>query len=212
VAVAYDTLTKERILYLFARLDDKMSAKGVEATIFVVGGAALALTVSGERVTTDVDGQYEDYSIDELAKAVAQEEHLPEHWLNHSINVTMGYFKKDTDPLTVFNGKCLSIQAASPQFILAMKLASRREKDTDDIVMLIHELGLTDKNDIIQIVNKYFMADLSAAAWQRQQIDEFLDLIIEEGRLEFGGAARSSASGEFDKPQHDKPQQSANMP
>ena len=184
--MAYDTLTKERILYLFSSLDNKMFSKGINATIFVVGGAAIALTIDNQRFTTDIDGQYENHLIDSLAKVVAQEEQLPENWLNHSINVVMSYFRKDTEPRTVFNGKSLSIQAASPQFVLAMKLASRREKDIDDIVMLIGELGLKGKNDIIQVVNKYFKADLSAAAWQREQIDEFLDLIIEEGKLEFG--------------------------
>jgi hypothetical protein len=64
-----------------------------------------------------------------------------------------------------------------------MKLAARREKDTDDILLLISELGLTSKESIVQAVGRYFNADLSAAAYQRQQIEEFLDLLIEENKL-----------------------------
>ncbi|MDR1358630.1 MAG: hypothetical protein LBJ48_04680 [Coriobacteriales bacterium] len=181
------TLTKERIRELFSKLDAKMSGEGREATIFVVGGAAIALTLDEVRVTTDIDGQFEEPALEPLIRQVAQEEGLPADWLNHSINVVMSYFKKDEEPLDVFNGRMLSIQAASPQYVLAMKLASRRDKDVDDVVMLVKKLGLSSRDKVLAVVGRYFNADLSAAAWQREQIERFLDLIIEEGRLTGGG-------------------------
>jgi hypothetical protein len=180
--MAEDVLTRERILQLFRKLDDRMFAQGIKATLYVVGGAALALTINGERVTTDIDGRYENPLIDTLAMEVARDEGLDSHWLNHSVNAAFSYFKKDAEAVTVFNGKCLTIQAASPPYLLAMKLAARREKDIDDILLLIQELGLSSKDEVMQTVGRYFNADLSAASYQRQQIEEFLDLVIEEDR------------------------------
>jgi hypothetical protein len=169
---------------LFAKLDKEMLESGIEAEVFVVGGAAMALTLDNERVTTDIDGHYENLSLDSIVRKVAVQEGLPTNWLNHSVNTTLSYFKKDTGPLTVFNGRALTIQTASPKFILAMKLAARREKDIDDILVLVCELDLKSKAEIVAVVDEYFNADLSATAWQRRQIEEFLDLIAEEGRLE----------------------------
>ena len=95
----------------------------------------------------------------------------------------MGYFKKDTGPKTIFSGRNLQIQVASPEYILAMKLAARRDKDVEDIALLGHELGIKTRDELIEAVKHYFNADLSAAAYQRQKIEEFMDLIIEDGSL-----------------------------
>jgi hypothetical protein len=172
-------LTKKRILELFEALDGRMYESGVEATVFVVGGAAIALSVNDLRVTTDIDARYDVSTLDSIIKGMADDEGLPADWLNNSINSTLVYFNDDEAPRTIFSGKMLSIQSASPEYILAMKLAARRPKDVDDIILLLKELGLKNRKDILKVVGKYFKADFSAAAWQRRQIEEFLDAIIE---------------------------------
>jgi hypothetical protein len=80
-------------------------------------------------------------------------------------------------------GKALTISVASVRFVLAMKLAARREKDMPGILYLLKETGLIEKDGIITAVARYFNADLSIGAWQRIQMEEFLDLIFEERRL-----------------------------
>jgi hypothetical protein len=172
-------LTRERILALFRILDEKMITAGVEGTVFVVGGAAIALAFDGERVTSDIDGRYENSKLDELILQVAREEDMPPDWLNHSVNTILIYFRKDDAPMSVFRGRMLTIDVASPEYVLAMKLASRRDKDVDDVLMLIKRLELSGKEEILHAVERYFMADLSAAAVQRRQIEEFLDMILE---------------------------------
>jgi hypothetical protein len=173
-------LTKGRILELFEALDGRMHESGIEATVFVVGGAAIALSVDNLRVTTDIDARYDGAILERIIKGMADDEGLPPDWLNNSINSTLVYFNDDEAPRTIFSGKMLSIQSASPEYILAMKLAARRPKDVDDILLLIDELELNTRKDILKIADKYFKADLSAAAWQRVQIEEFLDIIIAE--------------------------------
>jgi hypothetical protein len=175
-----DTLSRNRILELFAKLDAKMQTTGIEANIYVVGGAAIALTIAGERVTNDIDGYYENYDLDPIIKAVAKDEDLPESWLNHSINATLAYFKKDDEPKTVYVGKSLTIQVASPGYVLAMKLAARREKDIEDVLLIMRESGIETREELVCAVQRYFNADLSAAAHQRRMVEEFIDLIFEE--------------------------------
>jgi hypothetical protein len=182
-----DVLTKQRILELFEKLDSKMFDNKVETSMFVVGGAAIALTLSDRRTTTDIDAQYENPLIDSLIAEVALEEELPPSWLNHGVAAVMGYFKKDVSPKTIFSGRALQIQVASPEYVLAMKLAARRDKDIGDIILLSQKLGIKTRKELINAVKRFFNADLSAAAYQRQQIEEFLDLIIEDGRLSFDG-------------------------
>ncbi|MDR1184338.1 MAG: hypothetical protein LBK67_06030 [Coriobacteriales bacterium] len=180
-----DVLDRKRIRFLFGRLDEKMHEAGVEASIFVVGGAAVALTLNERRVTNDIDGKYENPELDPLIHAMAQEEGLSSQWLNHSINTVLSYFREDDEPKTLFVGKNLTIQVASPEYVLAMKLAARREKDVRDVVLLVNKLGIASREELIKVVMRYFKADLSAVAHQRQLIEEFIDLIIEERLLEF---------------------------
>jgi hypothetical protein len=177
------TLDKDNILRLFKRLDELMYSSDVQTTIFVVGGAAVALMSGNQRVTTDIDGSFECPELEPLIREIATEEGLPGDWLNHSINVTMSFFKKDENASTVFNGKALSIQSASPEYILAMKLASRRDKDVDDIAMLVDKLDLNTKARILGVVDKYFKADLSDGSWQRTQIEDFIDMLAEDGTI-----------------------------
>ena len=182
---ANDILTRDRILELFEKLDARMLERDIEARVFVIGGAAIALTLSDERVTSDIDGKYENPSLDKLVHEIAAEEGLPFGWLNHSVASVFSYFKTDSESVTVFTGKRLNVQSASPEFVLATKLASRREKDIDDVLLLADKLGIKTKEAMFAVVERYFNADLSAAAYQRQQIEEFIDLLLEEGLLEF---------------------------
>ncbi|MDR1358747.1 MAG: hypothetical protein LBJ48_05285 [Coriobacteriales bacterium] len=179
-----DVLDREQIRFLFGRLDEKMFEAGVEASIFVVGGAAVALTLNERRVTSDIDGKYENPELDPLIHAVAWEEGLSPQWLNHGINTVLSYFREDDEPKTLFVGKNLTIQVASPEYVLAMKLAARREKDVRDVVLLVNKLGIASREELIEVVRRYFKADLSVVAYQRQLIEEFIDLVIEEGLLE----------------------------
>lgn len=48
-------LDRDRLRVLLADLDARMRERGVAAGLYVVGGAAIALTVAERRVTVDVD-------------------------------------------------------------------------------------------------------------------------------------------------------------
>ncbi|MDR3307977.1 MAG: hypothetical protein LBS58_03665, partial [Coriobacteriales bacterium] len=113
--------TRDRILYLFNKLDKKMRDKDMEADVFVVGGAAIALTVNDSRVTSDIDSKYENPNLDPLIYEIAAEEGLSTNWMNHSVTSVLSYFKKDTGTKTIFAERNLRIHVASPEYVLAMK-------------------------------------------------------------------------------------------
>ncbi|MEU8222257.1 hypothetical protein [Kribbella sp. NPDC048915] len=71
------------IVDLLSELDQRLKARGVAASIFVVGGAAIAVTSDDDpRRTEDIDAITRDEAVVEEARAMASARKLPEDWLN----------------------------------------------------------------------------------------------------------------------------------
>lgn len=70
----------EETAELLGELDARLRERGVAASIFVVGGAAIAATnARSGRLTEDVDALTRDEVVLEEAKAMARERGLPEN-------------------------------------------------------------------------------------------------------------------------------------
>ncbi|MDR1861528.1 MAG: hypothetical protein LBQ41_00650 [Candidatus Ancillula sp.] len=169
--------TRDELIALLKEVDWRMRDAGIEETVYIVGGAAMSLSFNKDR-TSDVDGHYSTTSpIQKITDQIADERGFSKHWFNNSINQTLVYFEPDDDKRTLFIGNNLNIEFASPQYVLAMKLAARRDKDISDVRILIDVLGLKNKSEVVEIVRRYFRADLSDGSYQMDQIDEFLDVV-----------------------------------
>jgi len=82
--------TAEEAADLLDELDARLRRRGVAASIFVVGGAAIAANQTRrDRVTEDVDALTRDTAVLEEAKALARERGLPEDWLNPNAGMWM---------------------------------------------------------------------------------------------------------------------------
>ena len=82
--------TAEETTELLGELDARLRARGVAASIFVVGGAAIAANhTRRDRVTQDVDALTRDTVVLEEARALARERGLPENWLNPNAGMWM---------------------------------------------------------------------------------------------------------------------------
>ena len=79
--VSFDRHRTEELLSL---LDARLRTRGVSASIYLVGGAAIALTVQGSRRTADLDVLVSDPVVLEEADALGVEHGLPPGWLNTS--------------------------------------------------------------------------------------------------------------------------------
>jgi hypothetical protein len=126
---------------LLDELGRRLAAAGVEATVYIVGGAAIALEMDARRVTTDIDALFHpEVTIRAQAEAMAAEHGLPPDWLNTAARAFVPGGDTGAVPYEVPG---LVVTLASPEHLLAMKMIAFRPTDVPDLEMLFRELGLT---------------------------------------------------------------------
>jgi len=145
-------LNREEILAALQALDEELGRRGVRANLFVVGGAAMAIAYDARRLTAGVDAVFAPAGdVREAASKIADRLGLPPDWLNDGAKA----FMPGDDParITVFEADHLQVAAASPRYLLAMKLlAARVERDQDDIRELYRLCGLTTPAEGLAVV------------------------------------------------------------
>lgn len=140
-------------------LGDELADQGDSGELFVVGGAALALAYDAREATRDVDAQFEPVrAVRSAATRVATRRGLPENWLNDAIK---GFLHgEDSDRRLVLEHRSLQVFAASPRYLLAMKLLSARvERDADDIALLLDLAEITTQDEALDIVEAAYGRD-----------------------------------------------------
>lgn len=148
--------SRAEILKALQALGDELSSKDVRGQIFIVGGAAMALAYSTRRVTKDIDAVFEPKSlIYEAALKVAEEQGLPEDWLNDAAKGFMPGTDANRRPVPDIQG--IEITTASPQYLLAMKLmAMRFGEDDEDIEVLVRECGLHSAQEALALLKRMY--------------------------------------------------------
>jgi len=160
VAVEFTAVEIRRLLDL---LEAELDCRGVGASVYVVGGAAIALTLDPDRRTQDVDAAIvpRDPVLD-ASSAVAASEGIPRLWLNTG---AVGWIPTATraavDP---GSDKRLRIEIASPQVLLAMKLVASRNRDLPDIRLLAESVGVTTAEGLADLVREQYGEDQLEAA------------------------------------------------
>ena len=152
----------ERLVKLPA---NKLHEAGVEGTIKILGGAAIALVYHADRTSTaDIDALIPaDERIADIIYKIGMEESLPENWINNRVKFTSPF---EGNPNLTYWKEYLRegsiiIQIASAEFLLAMKLkADRGVRDRPDIEILIPICGLTTIEEIIELYENYYPQDV----------------------------------------------------
>jgi hypothetical protein len=139
-----------------AELDEELKILNVRGEIFVVGGAAMAIAYDTRRATADVDAVFVPSSeVRTAASRVAERLNLEPDWLNDGAEAFMP--GEDINQIGVYEGQNLSVAAASPQYLLAMKLmAARVERDQDDIRELYRLCELTTVEQGLDLLVSYY--------------------------------------------------------
>lgn len=156
-------LSRDEILALLDALAAELDVRGHRGDLFLVGGAAMALAYDTRRATRVLDGVFEPKLIVYQAAArVAEARGLPEDWLNDAVK---GFLPgPDPDAQVLFDRPGLAVRVASPRYILAMKLlASRVERDEDDIRALYGLCGFTTAAEGLALVEAMYPARPIAA-------------------------------------------------
>lgn len=127
---------------LLAQLDARLKARGIKASLYLVGGAAMAMEYGRDGLTPDIDAIASHKAVFEESRRLAAEHGLPEGWLNSNAG---GWVPPRPDwarrrPIELG----LTIHVAPPEHVLAMKLVAQRRKDRPDIRILIEHCGMVD--------------------------------------------------------------------
>jgi len=146
-------LGRDELKKLLTELGELLERDGLKSEFYIVGGAAIALAYNARRFTRDVDAVFEPKSrVYSAAAVVARNNSLPEDWLNDAVKGLLPGADPDARP--VFEAPGISVSAASPRYLLAMKVAAARiDRDLDDILMLAGLCDAKTSADVIDIVN-----------------------------------------------------------
>jgi hypothetical protein len=127
---------------LLAQLDERLKARGVKASVYLVGGAAMAMEYGRERLTPDIDAVASHRAVFEESRRLAAEHGLPETWINSNARGWVPPRPEWARRRPTELG--LTIHVAPAEHVLAMKLVAQRRKDRPDIRLLIEHCGMVD--------------------------------------------------------------------
>lgn len=157
-------MRREEIVAALTALGARLSERGIDGELYVVGGAAIAIAFDARRATRDVDAIFEPkQAVYAAADEVGDELGLPPGWLNDGVK---GFVAGPDDAAaTVLEVPGLRVLVASPRILLAMKvLAHRIGEDDEDIRLLASELGLTDAASVLAVAEQVYGDRLDVAA------------------------------------------------
>lgn len=149
-----DSFTREEITDLLTELGSDLHTLGIQAELFIVGGAAMALAYNSRRATRDIDAVFEPKTeIYEAAARLAARRDLPGDWLNDA----MKGFLPGPDPnrRALFSSAGINVSVPSPEYLLALKVyAARVDRDTDDIKRLAEICGVSSSDEVLAITER----------------------------------------------------------
>lgn len=171
-------LTAAEIEELLVALERELRQRGIEARIFIVGGAAMALAYNAGRSTGDLDGvlRPRDEVLD-AAHAVARDRGLADNWLSDGVTQAHMPPRDDDHPTTRRIGPAPSIEIASAEYILAMKAMSTRLSDGDlqDAALLCRILHFDSEDQIESVIRRYFGTGMSTFCAQELWFERIID-------------------------------------
>ncbi len=142
---------------LIRELGARCAARGLNVEMFLVGGAAMVLAYSRERLTRDLDAIFEPkMAVYEEAGRLADERGLPRDWLNDAVKGLMPNRADDGEQVR-FSSEGISVAVASPTYLFAMKAVSARpEDDGDDLLALARALGITSAEQAFAVMEHFY--------------------------------------------------------
>ena len=153
-------MDKETMLKALHSLNGKLQGSEETGELILFGGAVMCLVFGNRGYTRDIDAVFEPKgSIYAYAKEIADEEGLPESWLNDGVKGWL-YVEPETDMILQLSN--LRVLAAKPEYILAMKCFAARldSDDLRDAKVLAEHLKLSDRNQVLDIVERYIPSKL----------------------------------------------------
>lgn len=149
-------INREKLINLLEEVSRELEKRELNATIFMVGGAAMSMAYNHDRVTRDVDALFVPApKMREVIELVGERNDLEYDWLNDGAKGFMP--GNDPNAQTVYSSSSLTVYVPSREYLLAMKVHSGRgERDYNDAIHLTKQLGYTRAEQIEQLLVKYY--------------------------------------------------------
>lgn len=156
-----EPLSRDQILEALSELADRLSSRGQQARIYIVGGAAIVLSFNSRDLTRDVDAQYTPRDVvEDVAQDVARQHGLPSDWLNAHAAGFISPVVDDQKSEVIIENDLVEVRIASAEVLLAMKIRSSRPRlDVGDIKTLLKHLEIKDLTSAIKIYDNYYPED-----------------------------------------------------
>jgi hypothetical protein len=150
-------LDRDRIIELLTELGRRLDQRGLHASLYVVGGTAMALAYNRDRTTKDIDAIFEPKTaVYAEARRMAEDLGLPDGWVNDGVKGLLPD-RSDPDVQTALTAPGISVGVASGEYLFAMKAAAARiEEDTDDLRLLARTLGLTSADQALDLLERFY--------------------------------------------------------
>lgn len=158
-------LGREEVLDGLREIGRRLHQRGDSATVHLVGGVAISLSVDNSRPpTSDVDVIDASDGFRDLALEVGEERGWPQKWLDEEAHIFMpdGFAQRGPEWETVSEMDGLTIKVGSPRMLLAMKLRAmekRPRRDAPDVQTLIAACGITSADDAERLLGEYFAGE-----------------------------------------------------
>lgn len=149
-------LDREAVLDLLRQVGARLQDRGVTASIYVVGGSAMALVFDARRTTHDIDAALTEHGDEftEEARVVGEEHGLPADWVNSR---AVAFLPTAQDPAaSEITLPGLTVAVASPEHLIAMKLRAMRSRDMEDLDVLFRLAGITSPEQAARIHDRLF--------------------------------------------------------
>lgn len=141
----------------FDELAQRLTKRGVNARIYVAGGAAMALMHDEGRLTRDVDASimfgYEE--VVQEVREIARERGWPTTWLNEPATMYMPP-ESERHGAIACERPGLSVVVASVEHMIAMKARSARRTDESDFRRLLTLEDVDSSQTVAEIVSRVF--------------------------------------------------------
>ncbi|MGH9154793.1 MAG: hypothetical protein ACRD1K_02815 [Acidimicrobiales bacterium] len=150
-------LNRELLQEALERLAHHLDRRGVHAELYLFGGGAMVLAHNARDATMDLDAAIRRHhgSVVAEARVVAAELGLPSWWLNEQATSYLPA-GPDLDASAVLDRPGLTVVAASPRHLLAMKVRAARQGDIADILVLSRVVGASSAAEVSRIATEVF--------------------------------------------------------
>jgi predicted nucleotidyltransferase len=147
-------MNREEIERNLQRLGAHLAQQGLEGAVVLFGGAVMVLEVGNRDATKDIDAyfQQEAAAIRAAAHEVAQEVGLLPDWLNDAVKGFIAVLPP-TKPWKEFPG--LKVATVTLDYLFAMKVASARPQDIEDLQALQQVLAIPTLQAATELVLRY---------------------------------------------------------